>query len=93
MKVSPPGEPGDADESQDKESGRKKSRKRKPEIKNSDLSGLKYFEELAPRFEPLHESGCERDKAGNRTLHYDQFCSLQTTVTLRHRDTWRSMLR
>ena len=46
----------------------------KPKLKDSDLSGFKYFDELAPRFETLHEFGCERDKAGNRTLHYDQFC-------------------
>jgi len=73
-KVSPSDEPSNADKSPDEPPGRKKGRKRKPEIKNSDLSGLKYFEELAPRFEPLHEFGCQRDKAGNRTLHYDQFC-------------------
>lgn len=73
-KASQPDEPGDADKSQDEPAGRKKGGKRKPEIKNSDLSGLKYFEKLAPRFASLHEFGCERDKADNRTLHYDQFC-------------------
>jgi len=73
-KASPPDEPAEADKSPDEPPGRKKGGKRKPKIKNSDLSGLKYFEELAPRFEPLREFGCERDKAGNRTLHYDQFC-------------------
>jgi hypothetical protein len=55
-------------------SPRRRGRPPKPELKDSDLSGFKYFDELAPRFETLHEFGCERDKAGNRTLHYDQFC-------------------
>ncbi|MCE9556732.1 MAG: IS4 family transposase, partial [Planctomycetes bacterium] len=26
--------------------------------------------------ERLHDSGCERDRAGNRTLHFDQYCML-----------------
>jgi hypothetical protein len=55
-------------------SPRRRGRPPKPELKDSDLSGFKHFDELAPRFEALHEFGCERDKAGNRTLHYDQFC-------------------
>ena len=32
------------------------------------------FEQLKPLLERLHEVGCERDKAGNRELHYDEFC-------------------
>ena len=63
-----------ADEMQPSEPKRRSGPKPKPKIKNSDLSGFKYFDELAPRFQSLHEFGCERDKAGNRTLHYDQFC-------------------
>ena len=31
---------------------------------------------LLPLFERLREAGCERDKAGNRQLHYDQYCTL-----------------
>jgi Transposase DDE domain len=45
-------------------------------IKESDISGLKYFDKLAPLLERLHDDGCERDKAGNRELHFDQYCLL-----------------
>ena len=50
--------------------------KKREDIREEDITGLKYFDKLLPLFEPLHEVGCERDKAGNRTLHYDQYCSL-----------------
>jgi hypothetical protein len=63
-----------AGELQPDTSPRRSGRPPKPKLKDSDLSGFKYFDELAPRFETLHELGCQRDKAGNRTLHYDQFC-------------------
>jgi hypothetical protein len=42
-------------------------------LKESDITGLKYFDQLAPLLERLHEDGCQRDRAGNRTLHYDQY--------------------
>lgn len=45
-------------------------------IKESDITGLKYFAKLAPLLERLHDAGCERDRANNRTLHYDQYCML-----------------
>jgi len=48
----------------------------KPKIKDQDITGLKYFEQLAPLLERLHDDGCERDRAGNRHLHYDQYCML-----------------
>ena len=41
-----------------------------------DITGLKYFDQLAPLLQRLHDDGCGRDKAGNRTLHYDQYCML-----------------
>jgi hypothetical protein len=40
------------------------------------VTGLKYFEKLAPLLERLHDVGCARDRAGNRDLHYDEFCLL-----------------
>src|SRR6267378_4014285 len=44
---------------------------------NADvLQGWKYFRRLTPLLAPLHDAGCARDKAGNRTLHFDQYCSL-----------------
>jgi Transposase DDE domain len=41
-----------------------------------DLRGLKYFDQLAPLLRRLHDVGCRRDAAGNRQLHYDQYCLL-----------------
>lgn len=49
---------------------------RRGEIQESDITGLKYFDKLAPLLERLHDDGCERDQAGNRQLHYDQYCML-----------------
>jgi len=48
----------------------------KPKLKESDITGLKYFDKLAPLLERLHDDACERDKAGNRELHFDQYCLL-----------------
>ena len=48
----------------------------KDKIKESDVTGLKYFDQLAPLLSRLHEEGCQRDAANNRTLHYDQYCML-----------------
>lgn len=45
-------------------------------IRQQDVTGLKYFRRLLPLFERLHDVGCQRDKAGNRTLHMDQYCAL-----------------
>jgi hypothetical protein len=52
------------------------ARKTRDEIQERDISGLKYFDRLAPLLERLHDDGCQRDKAGNRTLHFDQYCLL-----------------
>lgn len=53
-----------------------RKRKRKDKIRESDVTGLKYFDQLAPLLERLHDDGCQRDRAGNRSLHYDQYCML-----------------
>ena len=45
-------------------------------IKESDVTGLKYFNQLAPLLARLHDEGCEKDTANNRKLHYDQYCML-----------------
>ena len=45
-------------------------------IQESDVTGLKYFDKLAPLLKRLHDDGCGRDRANNRTLHYDQYCML-----------------
>jgi hypothetical protein len=46
------------------------------ETEESDITGLKYFDQLAPLLERLHGDGCQRDRAGNRRLHYDKYCML-----------------
>jgi hypothetical protein len=45
-------------------------------IQEKDVRGLKYFDQLGPLLESLHDVGCQRDSAGNRALHYDQYCML-----------------
>ena len=45
-------------------------------ITDADVTGLKYFKKLRPLFDRLHAVGCDRDRAGNRTLHFDQYCCL-----------------
>ena len=52
------------------------SRKQNRKIQESDITGLKFFDKLAPLLNRLHDDGCQRDRAGNRTLHYDQYCML-----------------
>ena len=54
----------------------KKKRKDEKRIREADITGLKYFDQLAPLLARLHDDGCQRDRAGNRTLHYDQYCML-----------------
>lgn len=48
----------------------------KPKIRERDVRGLKYFDQLAPLLERLHDVGCDRDSAGNRSLHFDNYCML-----------------
>src|SRR3984957_348215 len=47
-----------------------------PKIVEKDVRGLKYFDHLAPLLERLHDVGCKRDVARNRSLHFDQYCML-----------------
>jgi len=49
---------------------------RRKKIKESDVTGLKYFDQLGPLLASLHNDACQRDTAGNRELHYDQYCML-----------------
>ena len=41
-------------------------------LTEKDIVGLKYFDQLRPLFQRWHHDGCQRDKAGNRALHFDQ---------------------
>ncbi len=45
-------------------------------IREQDVQGVKYLDRVLPLFRRLREVGCERDKAGNRDLHMDQYCAL-----------------
>lgn len=51
------------------------SRKRE-KIRERDVQGVKQLEQLRPLLKRLHEVGCQRDQAGNRTLHMDQYVML-----------------
>lgn len=57
---------------------RKKDKRgrRKKRIESREITGLKYFEQLVPLLERLHDVGTARDKAGNRDLFMDQYCLL-----------------
>lgn len=48
--------------------------KKRQEVREPDVQGLKYFDKLRPLLGRLHEVGCGRDKAGNRQLHFDEYC-------------------
>lgn len=50
--------------------------KKRKKIRDEDVTGLKYFDKLQPLLGRLHEVGCQRDKAGNRQLHMDEYCML-----------------
>jgi hypothetical protein len=50
--------------------------KKREDVREEDVTGLKYFDKLAPLLPRLHDVGCQRDKAGNRTLHFDHYCLL-----------------
>ena len=45
-------------------------------IRERDVQGVKYLDRVLPLLKRLHGVGCERDKAGNRDLHMDQYCAL-----------------
>jgi hypothetical protein len=44
-------------------------------LTQQQIQGLKHFKTLLPLFHRLHEVGCARDKAGNRELFFDGYCS------------------
>jgi len=50
--------------------------KKRHEIEERELQGFKYFNAISGMLESLHHAGCEYDRAGNRTLHMDQYMSL-----------------
>lgn len=50
--------------------------KKREKVRDEDITGLKYFDKLQPLLRRLHDVGCQRDKAGNRKLHMDEYCLL-----------------
>ena len=50
--------------------------KKRKKIKEQQLQGFKYFKAISGILESLHDAGCQRDRAGNRQLHMDQYMSL-----------------
>lgn len=40
------------------------------------IGGIKRLRHLLPLLAPLHEVGCQRDTAGNRQLHFDEYVTL-----------------
>jgi len=51
-------------------------RNKRKKIKDSELEGFKYLKAISKLLEKLHDAGCARDTAGNRTLHMDQYTML-----------------
>lgn len=49
---------------------------RRPATTACDLRGLKYLRSLRKLLTRLHDVGTQRDRAGNRQLHMDQYCVL-----------------
>jgi len=49
---------------------------KREKIKEKQLQGFKYFKAISGMLESLHQAGCQRDRAGNRQLHMDQYMSL-----------------
>ena len=47
-----------------------------PDLTVSDLRGMKRLRRVAGLLSFLHDNGCDRDKAGNRDLHFDDYVLL-----------------
>jgi hypothetical protein len=52
------------------------ARQRKKKIEEPDLKGFGHFKFLNSILERLHDTTCDRDRAGNRQLHFDQYAAL-----------------
>jgi hypothetical protein len=50
---------------------------RREPITDQQLQGFKYFKKFLPLLDRLHDQATQRDRAGNRTLHFDQYIALQ----------------
>ena len=52
------------------------ARAKKPEIAREQVRGLKHLRRINKLLRRLHDDATARDKAGNRTLFYDQYAAL-----------------
>jgi hypothetical protein len=52
------------------------AQRRRHDLTEKELKGFKYFDQLLPLLERLHEVGAQRDRAGNRELFFDQYVAL-----------------
>ena len=50
-------------------------------LKADEVRCLGYLQRVFDLLEPLHDVGCERDRAGNRELHFDQYVKLVLLYT------------
>jgi len=48
----------------------------KSTIDERQLTGFKHLQRMRALFETLRDEGCRRDRAGNRKLHFDEYCAL-----------------
>jgi len=76
-----PPEPSTADQEhlapvEEEATPKRPGRPKRADVTEADIQGLKYFDKLAPLLQRLHDDGCERDRAGNRNLHFDQYTML-----------------
>jgi len=50
---------------------------RRQDVTEAQLQGLKFFDKFLPMLDRLHGASTDRDRAGNRKLHFDQYIALQ----------------
>lgn len=48
--------------------------KTQSKIREGDIKGLKHFAKVRKLLASLHNTGCHRDRASNRSLHFDEYC-------------------
>lgn len=56
--------------------GRTTERSDERDLTIDDLQGVKQLRRVAGLLSVLHDAGCDRDKAGNRELHFDDYVLL-----------------
>jgi hypothetical protein len=52
------------------------ARARKPKVEAQQVRGLKHLRQITDLLHRLHDDATARDRAGNRTLFYDQYAAL-----------------